>query len=186
MITRFELQAVCKESLQLIEQSGIPINDADREKITAADFGLSRIRQEGIQILTMYETDRAAGKILVLLPHQTEPEHWHPSQGDNPGKEEIIRAVSGDLYFYVKGDDNMSKGFIPEGKEDVYTLRHEIELKPGDQLIFPPDTPHWFQAGARGAVMFSFSTKVDDLNDGFTDPAIRRETIITEDVEVNL
>ena len=180
MITTSELKAVCEESLALIEASGIPINDADRAKITAADFGLSRIREEGIQILTMYDTDRAAGKILVLLPNQTEPEHWHPNQGDNPGKEEIIRAISGDLYFYVAGEDNMSKGFIPEGKEDVYTLRHEIDLKPGDQLIFPPDTPHWFQAGPKGAVMFSFSTKVVDNLDGFTDPAIQRETVIVE------
>ncbi|OAV45762.1 hypothetical protein A3850_002145 [Lewinella sp. 4G2] len=177
---RAELEAVCAEALALIEQSGIPINDADRAKITAADFGLSRLRQEGIEILTMYETDRAAGKILVLLPNQTEPEHWHPSQGDNPGKEEIIRAVWGDLYFYVEGEDNMKKGFIPEGKEAVYTLRHEIDLQPGDQLVFPPDTPHWFQAGPRGAVMFSFSTKVVDTLDGFTDPAIQRATVIED------
>lgn len=180
MITNSELKAVCAESLQLIEASGIPITDADREKITAADFGLSNVRKEGIQILTMYETERIAGKILVLLPYQTEPEHWHPSQGDNPGKEEVIRAVSGDLYFYVRGEDNMKKGFIPEGKEAVYTLRHEIDLKPGDQLIFPPNDPHWFQAGAAGAVMFSFSTKVVDVMDGFTDPAIERETVIVE------
>jgi len=142
MIKQSELKAVCEESLALIEGSGIPINDADREKITAADFGLSRIREEG--------------------------------------KEEIIRAISGDLYFYVEGEDNMTKGFIPEGKESVYTLRHEIDLKPGDQLIFPPDTPHWFQAGPKGAVMFSFSTKVVDNMDGFTDPAIQRETVIVE------
>lgn len=180
MITTSELRAVCDEALALIEQSGIPVTAADRAKITAADFGLSRVRKEGIQILTMYETERAAGKILVLLPFQTEPEHWHPSQGDNPGKEEIIRSISGDLYFYVEGEDTLAKGFIPAGQEAVYTLRHEIELLPGQQLIFPPDTPHWFQAGARGAVMFSFSTKVVDNLDGFTDPKIRRETVIVE------
>ena len=180
MITTTELKAVCEESLRLIEASGLPLTAADRAKITAADFGLSRIRQEGIQILTMYETERAAGKILVLLPFQTEPEHWHPSQGDNPGKEEIIRAVWGDLYFYVEGEDTLEKGFVPEGQEAVYTLRHEIDLQPGDQLVFPPDTPHWFQAGPRGAVMFSFSTKVVDNLDGFTDPAIRRQTVIVD------
>lgn len=180
MIKRKELEAVCAEALALIEKSGIPINDADRAKITAADFGLSNLRREGIEILTMYETERAAGKILVLLPNQTEPEHWHPSQGDNPGKEEVIRHVWGDLYFYVEGEDTLEKGFIVAGKEEVYTLRHEIDLQPGDQLVFPPDTPHWFQAGPRGAVMFSFSTKVVDNLDGFTDPAIQRETIIED------
>jgi D-lyxose ketol-isomerase len=180
MIIRTELREVCAEALALIERSGIPITDEDRAKITAADFGLSNLRREGIEILTMYETERAAGKILVLLPRQTEPEHWHPSQGDNPGKEEIIRHVWGDLYFFVEGPDTLEKGFIVEGKDEVYTLRHEIDLAPGEQLIFPPDTPHWFQAGPRGAVMFSFSTKVVDTLDGFTDPAIERKTKIVD------
>ncbi len=148
--------------------------------MTAADFGLSHIKSEGVQILTLFETERIAGKILVLLPNQTEPEHWHPTVGDDPGKEEIIRAVSGELSFYIPGENNMKHGFIVEGKNDCYTMRNEVQLKPGEQLVLPPGSKHWFQAGKSGAVMYSFSNKVTDLLDQFSDPDIVRETIIKE------
>ncbi len=144
MIRKTELAAVSAEALQMIEAAGLTLTSEDRAKITAADFGLSRLREEGIEILTMFETDRIAGKILVLLPNQTEPEHWHPPVGEDPGKEEIIRAISGDLYFYILGEDNMQRGFILEGKSDCYTMRHEVDLKPGDQLVLPSGTKHWF------------------------------------------
>ncbi len=181
MITRKLYTEVQKKALELIDKAGIYITSAERKKIAVADFGLSDIYNEGIQVLTFFETDRIAGKILVLLPNQTEPEHWHPPVGSDPGKQEIIRALWGDLRFYVEGLNNMKEGFIPRGREDSYRLRHEIILHPGDQLIFQPGEKHWFQAGSQGAVMYSFSTTVRDVLDGFTNPDIIRETKITED-----
>ncbi len=178
MILKKELDEVCQKAIVMIEEAGIFLTDQDKEKITAADFGMSRLQKEGIQILTLFDTDRIAGKILVLLPFQTEPEHWHPSVGNDPGKEEVIRALGGELYFYIPGEDNMKKGFIVEGKDDYYTMRHEVDMKPGDQLILPAGTKHWFQAGPSGAVMYSFSTKVRDALDQFSDPNINRETVI--------
>jgi D-lyxose ketol-isomerase len=59
-------------------------------------------------------------------------------------------------------------------------MRHEVVLTPGDQLVLPPGTKHWFQAGERGAVMYSFSSTVRDILDQFTDPAVVRETRIIE------
>jgi D-lyxose ketol-isomerase len=181
MITRAVFNEVRQKAGEMIEKAGWHITPAEKEKIAVADFGLSDIYTEGIEVLTFFETDRMAGKILVLLPNQTEPEHWHPPVGNDPGKQEIIRAIWGNLRFYVEGDDNFKEGFIPEGKEEFYKLRHEIILKPGDQLIFEPGEKHWFQAGPEGAVMYSFSTTVRDGLDGFTNPNIIRETIITED-----
>ncbi len=180
MISRKLYSEVQQRALELIDKAGIIITPAERKKIAVADFGLSDIYKEGIQVLTFFETDRIAGKILVLLPNQTEPEHWHPPVGEDPGKQEIIRALWGELRFYVEGPDNMKEGFIPEGKEDVYQLRHEISLKPGDQLVFQPGEKHWFQAGNKGAVMYSFSTTVRDGLDEFTNPSIVRETKIVE------
>lgn len=178
MITKEDFKYVCEKSIEMIESAGIYVTEADKKNITAADFGLSRIKEEGVQILTLFDTDRMAAKILVLLPYQTEPEHWHPPVGDDPGKEEVIRGIWGDLTFYIPGEDTLKEGFIVEGKDDCYTMRNEVVVEPGDQLVLPPGTKHWFQAGVRGAVMYSFSTKVTDLLDQFTDPAIVRETKI--------
>ena len=180
MITRTEFKKSCDKALRMIDEAGIQLSEPERTKITAADFGLSRLRNEGIQILTMFETDRVAGKILVLFPFQTIPEHWHPAVGDDPGKEEIIRAISGDLYFYIPGEDTLENGFIIAGKEDHYTVRNEVVLMPGEQLILAPGTKHWFQAGEKGAVMYSFSTTVRDILDQFTDPEVVRETLIVD------
>ena len=179
-ITQQALAEAQAQATALIQQAGLLITEEEQRKIVAADFGLSRLKQEGVEILTMFETDRIAGKILVLFPHQTEPEHWHPSVGDDPGKEEVIRALWGDLYFYIPGEDTLKEGFIVAGKDGCYTMRHEVSMAPGDQLVLPPGTKHWFQAGERGAVMYSFSTKVRDTLDQFTDPDIVRETKIVD------
>ncbi len=95
-------------------------------------------------------------------------------------EQETIRHIWGDLRFYVDGPDTLKEGFVVPGKDEVYRLRHEIVLKPGDQLTFEPYEKHWFQGGPRGAVLYSFSTTVRDGLDGFTDPAIQRVTVVEE------
>jgi D-lyxose ketol-isomerase len=180
MITKSQKVNAQQRAAAMIRQAGIHIGDSEIERIEIADFGLDQLEVEGVQVFTMVNTDRIAAKVLVLFPNQTEPEHWHPRVGGDPGKQETIRHIWGDLRFYVEGDDNMKNGFIVEGKEKVYTLRHEMTLQPGDQLTFEPWEKHWFQAGPRGAVLYSFSTTVRDGLDGFTDPAIQRITVVKE------
>jgi len=108
------------------------------------------------------------------------PEHWHPPVGSDPGKEETVRVVWGTVYCYVDGPDTLAKGFIPKAKEAVYSLRHELVFKPGDQFTFAPGKKHWFQGGSEGAVLYSFSSVARDVLDGFTDPNIDRVTKIIE------
>jgi D-lyxose ketol-isomerase len=115
-----------------------------------------------------------------MLPNQTEPEHWHPPVDDDPGKEETIRVIAGTVYFYVAGEDTFEEGFIVEGKDDCYTMRKEIVMKPCDQLTLAPGEKHWFQARDGGAVMYSFSTIARDALDQFTDPDIVRVTKVVE------
>ncbi|MCP4256679.1 MAG: D-lyxose/D-mannose family sugar isomerase [Planctomycetes bacterium] len=180
MLTRTEFAAAQSHTASLLRESGISITDKAMEKVEVADFGLSRLDMEGAQILTLVSTDRITVKIIVLFPCQTLPEHWHPRVGEDPGKEETVRVVSGTVRFYMPGDESMSEGFVPDGKEDAYTVRHELILKPCEQITLQPGTKHWFQAGKEGAVIYSFSTVARDVLDCFTDPNIDRVTHIKE------
>jgi len=180
MLTRADYTAAQNRAAAMIRESGICISDEESQKVEVADFGLGRLEVEGAQILTLLATDRIAVKIVALFPRQTLPEHWHPPVGDDPGKEETIRVVTGDVRTCVPGDETMREGFVPAGQEEVYTMRHELILKPGEQITLQPGMKHWFQAGENGAVMYSFSTVTRDILDGFTDPNIKRVTEIQE------
>ena len=176
MISYEELTQARQQAFELIRVSGFPVHEREREKIEVADFGLGRLRVEGAQILTLVASTRIAAKLVVLLPHQTLPEHRHPAVGDDPGKEETIRAFWGHVYIYAEGTDTLEYGKIPPKQEKVYSSRHEVPLMPGDQYYFAPGRKHWFQAGADGAVLFSFSSVARDDLDDFSDPRIKRAT----------
>lgn len=181
MITRSEQKRARSEALSLFHKAGIILTAQEQNAIEVADFGLSNLWTEGAQIVTLVQTERLSVKVLALMPYQTEPQHWHPPVGDDPGKEETIRHLYGDLYFYLDGPDTLTHGYVPAGKKEMYTLRHEIVLSPGQQLTCLPGEKHWFQAGKQGAVLFSFSTVARDVLDRFTDPNIERQTVISDE-----
>jgi D-lyxose ketol-isomerase len=181
MISRRAYEAARARAAGLIRSAGIVLTDVEARAIEVADFGLGRLKQEGAQILAVVQTERISVKLLVLFPGQTEPEHWHPRVGDDPGKEETVRVVSGTLFFYREGAGAVDRGAVPEGKEDVYTCRREVVMRPGDQITLPPGEKHWFGARDEAVVLYSFSTVARDVLDGFTDPAIERVTKIAED-----
>jgi len=180
MLKRADYAAAQNRAAAMIKEAGICITDAEARKVEVADFGLGRLNVEGAQILTFVATDRIAVKVVALFANQTLPEHWHPRVGDDPGKEETIRVVWGTLRLYIPGDESMREDSIPSGKENVYTARHELLFKPGDQMTLEPGTKHWFQGGDEGAVLYSFSTVARDVLDGFTDPNIERVTRIQD------
>ncbi len=181
MISRAEYIEARNLAIEMITESGIVLSEEEKTSLEVVDFGLSRLKIEGAQIATLTQTERISIKLLALFPDQTEPEHWHPRVGDDPGKEETIRMVSGLLYFYIPGEESLKEGFIPEGKEGCYTVRNEVVMRPGDQITLSPGTKHWFQAGPTGAVFYSFSTVARDVLDRFTDPSIERITQISDE-----
>jgi D-lyxose ketol-isomerase len=180
MITRAEQAEAQRHAAKMIRRAGITITDAEANSIEVVDFGLSNLDREGVQVLTLVQTERISVKVLVLFPNQTEPEHWHPPVGNDPGKEETVRIIAGTVYFYIPGQDTFKGGFIVEGKDDCYTMRKEVAMKPADQITLAPGTKHWFQAREEGAVMYSFSTIARDALDGFTDPDIERITEVVD------
>ncbi|MDJ0913531.1 MAG: hypothetical protein QNI95_08180 [Desulfobacterales bacterium] len=181
MITRKEQQTAQEHAAEMLKQAGITITEKEAARIEVADFGLGHLEKEGAQALTLVQTDRISVKVLVLFPLQTLPEHWHPPVGTDPGKEETLRVISGRVFFYIEGQNSLKEGFIVEGKEDCYTLRHEIIMQPADQILLAPGEKHWLQAGDQGAVLYSFSTIARDALDQFTDPHIDRITKIMDE-----
>jgi D-lyxose ketol-isomerase len=152
-----EAQAYAAERL---EAAGIVLAPGERDTIEVADFGLSRLREIGLQLLVYVNTDRYCAKELVLYPGQTCPEHRHPPFDGGPGKEETFRCRAGAVTLWVDGAG-------------------ELDLGPGDQHTIAPDTLHWFRAGPDGAVVTEFSSASRDDLDVFTDPAIRRDTVVS-------
>jgi len=180
VITRDQQTEARAKAAEMIRNAGIAITDAEAHRIEVVDFGLSNLANEGVQVLTLVQTERISVKVLVLFPNQTEPEHWHPPVGDDPGKEESVRIIAGTVYFYVPGEDTFKEGFIVEGKDDRYTMRKEVVMLPSDQITLAPGEKHWFQTRETGAVMYSFSTIARDALDQFTDSDIDRITKIID------
>jgi D-lyxose ketol-isomerase len=181
MITRIQYEAACERALRMLEQAGIILNDAEREQIEVADFGLGDLESTGLQLLVYENNSRYCAKELVLFPRQTCPEHRHPPIGKDSGKMETFRCRWGTVYLYVEGKSVQSpQAKPPAGRETFYTAWHEIVLQPGDQYTIPPDTRHWFQAGGEGAIVSEFSSASLDESDVFTDPEIGRTTKIVD------
>ena len=116
MITREEQREAQEYAARELEAAGVALTDAERTEIEVADFGLSRLREQGLMLLVYVNTERYCAKELVLGP--------------------------------------------------------------GVQFTIPPDTLHSFRAGPDGAVVTEFSSASRDELDVFTDPAVRRATVV--------
>jgi D-lyxose ketol-isomerase len=176
VITRAERREAQAYAATQLAAAGIALTDAERESIEVADFGLSRLRELGLMLLVYVNTDRYCAKELVLYPGQAFAEHRHPPFEGAPGKEETFRCRLGLVYLYVEGEPTPSPKAVPP--PGTYTVAHELVLRPGDQYTIPPNTLHWFQAGPNGVVVSEFSSASRDELDVFSDPNVRRATIV--------
>ena len=168
---RSVLQQAQQRAAEYYKNAGIVLTEQEKKEIEVADFGLGRLEETGLQLVTYINTQRVCAKEMVLFPGQACPEHRHPATETGPGKEETFRCRWGEVFLYVVGDDSIPHPDCPQG---VYTVFHEIVLKPGQQYTIFPNTLHWFRAGAQGAVISEFSTHSSDESDVFSDPAIQR------------
>jgi D-lyxose ketol-isomerase len=181
MITQAEQQRVSEQAVELLKKTGLAIGQEELASIEIADFGLGELETTGAEILTLVDTGRLVVKLLTLLPDQTLPEHRHPRLDSYEGKEETIRCEWGDLYLYGPGEAAPAPvGHPPAHRRRHYTVWHEYRLHPGGQVTLQPNTPHWFQAGAIGAVVWSITTRAVDAQDVFTDPEVVRQTVIVD------
>jgi D-lyxose ketol-isomerase len=166
----------------MLKKAGLVVTRREVSTIEAADCGLGRFEEIGLGVLVYVNTQRCCAKELALWPRQTFPEHRHgPVSATNQGKEETFRCRWGLVYLYVPGPETRRpRARLPKGRESVFTVRHEVVLRPGDQYTLPPNTLHWFQAGPKGAVVSEFSTTSIDELDVFTDPEVQRITEVAD------
>ena len=179
MLTQPERDAARKRAAEVLADAAIALTPSEIDAIEVADFGLSQLDETGLELVVYVNTPRVCAKELVLFPWQLCPEHRHPPYGGTPGKEETFRCRTGVVYLYTEGEPSAQPAARPP-RDGVFTVRHEIVLRPGDQYTIPPDTLHWFQAGDEGAVVSEFSTESRDDLDVFSDPRIQRETVVAD------
>ena len=173
MLTREQYKDACERALEYLDKAGIVITTEEKGNMQVAEYNLGMLESIGLELIVYVNTDRCCAKELILFPGQTCPEHRHPEVEGEPGKEETFRCRWGKVYLYVSGEPAVKpKAKAPKGREQYFTVWHEIELNPGEQYTLQPNTLHWFQAGSEGAVVSEFSTRSRDEFDIYTDPAI--------------
>lgn len=160
------------EALEYYEKANIVLTENEKNSIEVADFGLDRLYETGLELLTYVNNDRYCAKEMVLFPYQTCPEHLHPGRANGQeGKRETFRCRYGSVELFVEGEENCPRTVAPKG---IFTVFHRITLNPGEQYTIEPQTLHWFRAGENGAVISEFSSNSDDASDIFSDPQIKR------------
>lgn len=163
--------------LKYYEDAGIILTQAEKDSLEMTDFGLGDFENVGLSICVYVNTKKVCAKEMVLLPHQTCPEHKHVPSRNTEGKEETFRCRMGKVYLYVSGNGEKEniKASLPPTDTTVFK---EIILNPGEQYTILPETDHWFQAADDGAVISEFSTANSDETDLFTDKRIIRNSFI--------
>ncbi len=179
MLSQAEIEAARRRAAETLAGAGTVLTPEERDAIEVADFGLSRLEEIGLVVVVYVNTDRYCAKELVLFPRQACPEHRHPPFDGTPGKEETFRCRTGVVHLYVEGEPTPSPAArLADADRARFTVWHEIALHPGEQYTIPPDTLHWFQAGDEGAIVSEFSSTSRDDLDVWTDPRIRRATVL--------
>ena len=172
-------EEMSKRALAYFEKAGIALTEEEKNNLEVADFGLNDVENTGLELVVYINCDHYCAKEMVLLPHQTCPEHKHITVGAQKGKQETFRCRYGKVYLYT--DEATDKEPTVTPPEGVYTVFHETVLHPGEQYTIYPGTKHWFAAGDEGAVISEFSTHSDDATDIFSDPRIKRLPEIEEE-----
>lgn len=160
--------------LEMYEKAGIYLTEEEKSRVSFWGYHCDNddIGSGGVNY---FNTSRCTVWELVMLPWQTIPQHRHPPVGSYPGKEETFRCRYGSVHLFVEGERTGEiKGRIPRGREEFFTVFHEIVLQQGQQYTLEPNTLHWFQGGENGCVVSEFSTVAMNGYDIYTDPLITR------------
>ena len=111
-------------------------------------YGITKFREVGVVLISVVNREYAK-KILVQLPGQKHPMHYHKL------KEETFIVLSGELISNLDGAEKL--------------------LKPGDSLTVPPGVWHKFRTET-GCVFEEISTTAYSNDSVYRDPSINELT----------
>ncbi|MFD2656978.1 hypothetical protein [Gracilibacillus thailandensis] len=66
-----------RKTIETLTKAGLFLTEEEKQRVEIADFGLNRLEQEGLQLITYENNSHYCAKELVLFPNQTCPEHKH-------------------------------------------------------------------------------------------------------------
>ena len=150
MITREEQRQAQAYAAEQLAAAGIELSERERVGSRWPTSG-SRAREQGLRHADRY----CAGARPLSRPGV--PGAPPPAVRGHAGKEETFRCRRGLVRLRV-------------GTERLSSARATSTI--------PPDTLHSFRAGPDGAVVSEFSSASRDELDVFTDPAVRRATVV--------
>ena len=99
MLTEKQYRSAVAYTLDALRNAGILLTEEEKKKIEVADFGLGKLEEIGLQIITYVNTDRCCAKEMVLRPNQVCPEHRHVSGVENAEQfNSLLRAGASRAY----------------------------------------------------------------------------------------
>jgi sialic acid synthase SpsE/mannose-6-phosphate isomerase-like protein (cupin superfamily) len=133
-----------REIRKILRRSGVALNMDARLELSH-HYGLERFREFGVAMFTCINRNYAK-KILVVLPRQKHPVHYHDM------KEESFQLLWGDVQINVNGTQN--------------------QLRPGQILTVLPREWHKFTS-LNGCVLEEISTHHSSGDSFYEDPNIK-------------
>ena len=131
-----------------LNYSGVVVGDSFETEYSH-HYGLARFREVGCVLITVINREYAK-KILVLLPKQTHPAHFHKL------KEETFLVLEGELDIWLDG-------------------KHK-QMKKGDKLTVFPGVWHSFSSET-GCILEEISTTAFKTDSVYKDDEINKKTV---------
>ena len=73
MLTEKQYRSAVAYTLDALRNAGILLTEEEKKKIEVADFGLGKLEEIGLQIITYVNTDRCCAKEMVCVPIRSAP-----------------------------------------------------------------------------------------------------------------
>lgn len=180
MMTPPQARSYADEIGQLIDRAGFAVTRQEMSALRLVDTSYDDFRAIGLSLVDLCMHERYGSRLVIVLPNQIIPEHWHPSADGYIGKQETFRLLSGEVEAYLEGDEPAdTRDLFPDAADRVDTWRagfsagRRLLLRPGDQCTTRLHEKHWFRAGPSGGLALETSSTVRDILDRASDPNLQ-------------